>query len=214
MLNYDAFFMKYLEIHGCGVNPHLFEEGLNGKVHHLPWSVNVKKHTWKHKTIDVAFMGAISKPYPLRKNIFENFHSATKGYNVKCYISPAGSTYDRHVSKYKDAYVGERYAELLNKTKIMIFGCSIYRYPVQKYFESTASGCLVLSNEPSTAKQLGFIDNETYVDINQFDWETVLGYCLENYDSLKRIVRGGLKNTLMNHTHEKRVNEWLEMLEN
>ena len=134
--------------------------------------------------------------------------------DVKCYISPAGSTYDRHVAKYKDAYVGERYAELLNKTKIMIFGCSIYRYPVQKYFESTASGCLVLSNEPSTAKQLGFIDNETYVDINQFDWEAVLTYCLENYDNLKRIVRGGLKNTLMNHTHEKRVNEWLEMLEN
>lgn len=211
-LNYDAFFLKYLEVHGCGVNPHLFEEGLRGKVFHLPWSIDAKKHNWRRKKHDVAFIGAVGETYPLRTEIYANLYHVARGYNIICCTSPRGKTFDRSWDNYENGYVGERYVDLLNETKIMIFGCSKYRYPVQKYFESTGSGCLVLSDQPSSAKKLGFIDGKTYADINTFDWETVLRYCLENYDSVKHIARGGLKNTLMNHSHEARAREFVEML--
>ena len=212
-LNYDAFFLKYAEIHGCGVTPHLFTEGLKGKAHHLPWSVDCKKHNWKHKKYDVAFIGSATNVYPLRQKIHEGLYHASKGYRVVCCTSPKGKTYERKWDVFKNEYVGQRYVDLLNETRIMIFGCSKYRYPVQKYFESTASACLVLSDEPSTAKKLGFVDGETYININEFDWETTLTYCLENPDTVKHITRAGLKNTLINHSHEKRVKEWLKMLE-
>lgn len=211
--NYDAFFLKYIQIHGCGVNPDLFTEGLDGDVYFVPWSVDCCKHTWKRKKIDVTFIGAAGSPYPLRKKIYDNLYHVAKGYRVVRCLSPMGKTYEREWGNYENAYVGQRYVDLLNETRIMIFGCSKYRYPVQKYFESTASGCLVLSDEPSTAKQLGFIDGKTYIDINEFDWENTLKYCLEEYDKVKQIARMGLKNTLMNHSHEKRVQEWMKMLE-
>lgn len=211
-LNYDAFFLKYLELHGCGINPHLFEETLKGGVYHLPWSVDCDKHAWCNKKIDVTFAGNVSETYPLRKEMWNNLYHVARGYKIVRALKPDGKTFDRKLAEVEHPYVGEDYCRLLNETKIMIFDCSKYRYPVQKYFEASASGCLMVCDEPSSAKKLGFIDGETYVDVNLYDWDSVLRYCLENYDSVKRIMRNGLKNTLMNHSHEKRAKEFVEML--
>jgi len=209
---YDAFFLKYLEIHGCGVNPHLFEEGLRGDVYFLPWSVDCEKHTWKRKKVDVTFIGNVGSTYPLRQEMWEDLYYVARGYKIVREMRPPGKTFDRKICESSSKYVGDDYCKLLNETRIMIFGCSKYRYPLQKYFESAASGCLILADEPSTAKRLGFVDNKTYVDVNVYDWRPVLQWCLENEDKTRGIVRSSLKNVLMNHSHEKRADEFLEMI--
>ena len=83
---------------------------------------------------------------------------------------------------------------------------------MQKYFESASSGCISLCDEPSRAKELGFVDGETFVKVDRDNWSDKLMNCLDNYDSYKRLIRASLKNVLMNHNHEKRATEFLEML--
>lgn len=211
---FDAVFLKYLEIHARASDPHLFKK-LHTKVYHLPWSVDVNKHRWERKRVDVSFIGSHEyNIYPIRSEVWNELQWVSKGYGCVLSPSPRGKTYSRKVDDLKDKYyVGDRYIKLLNQTKIMIFDSSIYRYPVQKYFESMASACLVLSDEPSTAKELGFVDGETYIKISTGDWKQKLKECLTDYDSFKHVARNGLRNIVLNHCHEIRAKQFLEMLQ-
>jgi len=211
---FDAVFMKYMEVHGHAVDPHIFENNLNCKVYHVPWSVDCDKHRWVKKRVDATFIGSHQRNiYPLRDDMFNNMLYHCKGYTAVREQSPHGKTYERRVNELKKTYyVGDKYVKLLNESKIMLFDSSKYRYPIQKFFEASASACLIISDEPSTAKKLGFINEKTYLDVNGFDWEDTFIYALENYESVKHIARNALKNAVIHHSHEARAVEWLEML--
>lgn len=212
---YDSVFMKYLEIHGTWHDPNLFQRRLKPEIHFLPWSVDTEKFKrGRRKKIDLTFIGNTSGPmYPLRQAIYDNLLHVGRDYKTVRSKSPKGGTFERRVDMLQqNHYVGERYADLLNNTRIMLFGCSQYRYPVQKYFEAAASGCLILANEPSNAKDLGFINSYTYVDINEKEWENTATWCLENWDQVKKIPTYAVKNIARNHTHRVRAREFLEML--
>lgn len=213
--NFDAVFVKYMELHGFQrINPERFLEGLKCPAHFLPWSMDVSKHHWEEKNIDVVTSGSRHPSiYPLRYNMWNNIIPLCKGYKVVRASTPGGGTYGRIVSKLKAThYVGERYLDLLNHTRILLFDSSIYRYPVQKYFEGSASGCLLLCDEPSTAEELGFVDNKTYVKVGLGDWRQKLLYCLQNYEGMKYIAEAAMKNMREKHSHEKRAQEFLETL--
>lgn len=212
-LNYDAFFLKYMEAYGFRESPSIFKDTLNGMVFHLPWSVDDRKFIPREKKHDVTFIGAISSTYPLRNSVWDGLESVADKYRVVKEAKPYGKTFERRVSEMNHKYVGENYCKLLGESKIMTFGCSRYRYPVQKYFESPSCGCLVVADKPSSAEQLGFIDEKTYVEANLNNWKEKLLYYLENEYELKRIARAGLKNVLMNHSHERRAEQFLEMLQ-
>lgn len=213
---FDAVFMKYLEIHGFReVNPLLFMKSLKGRIHFLPWSVDVSKHRWGEKTVDAAFMGSHQpRVYPLRDAMWNGMpHVCGRHSFIRVSTPTTGGTYERKVDKLMEKhYVGDKYVDALNHSKILLFGSSIYRYPVQKYFEGSASGCLLLCDEPSNAKELGFVDGETYIKVNLHNWGDKLKYCLENYDEVKHVAENGMRNTVEKHSHEKRAQEFLGML--
>lgn len=210
---YDAVFLRYKELHGTKYRPDAFWDWIQCDKHWVPWSVDDKFYSPKPKNIDVAFLGSIGNCYPLRNEIWDSLYYVVRGYHVLREEAPRGKTYERSVESLKEGYyVGEKYRDALAETRNLIFGCSIYKYPLQKFFEGMASKCLVLCNAPSNAKQLGFINGETYVEIYEGDWEKTLTYILENPKVGDRIRRNGLKNVLMNHTHDKRAQEFIKVL--
>jgi len=70
----------------------------------------------------------------------------------------------------------------------------------------------MLCNQPTTARELGLIDGKTFIEVEEGSWERELQYYLENPDAGKAIASRGLKNTLLNHRHEKRAEEFINML--
>jgi len=211
-LNYDKYFMKYMEVHNTRVNPHLFTEAFRGKIEHLPWSIDTARFTPKEKTVDAAFLGAVGGVYPLRVSIWDDMYHVCRGYKIVKSLSPPGKTFSRDVHTVDHKYVGDKYSDLLNSTRIMLFGSSKYRYPVQKYFESAASGCLMLADKPATAKRLGLKNGVNFIDIHENSWRDEVQYYLENREECHRIAEAGYRNAVARHSHEVRAKEFLEML--
>jgi len=158
-------------------------------------------------------MGTVGNCYPLRKEIWENLYYAARGHRILRQEAPRGRTYDRDVATLQDSFlVGEDYRKALGETRILLFGCSVYRYALQKFFEGSASGCLVVSNAPAMAKRLGFKDKETYMKVDSFDWEDTIKYLLDNPDVVTDVARRGMRNVVKNHTHKVRARQFVEML--
>jgi len=211
--HYDAIFMRYKKLQGTQYRPESFWEWLDCEKHWLPWSVEINDYKPKVKNVDVSFIGSTGKCYPIRNSIWSGIYHAARGYRVIREMAPKGKTYDRTNESLKHTHlVGDRYRDALAKSRIFLFGCSIYRYPLQKFFEASASGCLMLCNQPTTARELGLIDGKTFVEVEEGSWERELQYYLENPDACKAIASRGLKNTLLNHRHEKRAEEFINML--
>lgn len=211
--NYNAVFMKYLRIHGCGVSHNVFLKGLEAQAYHLPWSIDPAEYHPKKKDIDAAFIGAHGATYPLRSSMWKGILYAGRGYKVVRAQSPKGKTFERDADRLKtEHYVGEKYADVLGRTKMMLFGSSKYRYFVQKYVEAGMSGCCILSDAPADARRLGFVPNYSFVEVNEYDWEENLMYLLENPLEAQKIGRNCLNACRSMHTHEVRAKEFIHML--
>lgn len=212
--NYDAVFMKYRTVHGTDADPEIFMKKLKARKFFIPWSVNPTLFYPRKKDVDACFTGAIGVKYRLRQNIYDNLEHVAKGYKIICVTSPSGNTYKRKIDQLKtDYYVGTRYTDLLGRSKITLFDCSRHLYPVQKYFEVPASGCLVMADEPSDAKLLGFVDGETYVRVGLDDWKEKLLYYLKSPEEMADIAQKGMRMIRKRHTHDIRARQFVKVLE-
>ena len=111
-------------------------------------------------------------------------------------------------------YIRGRYAEAVGRSRFFIFCGGIHGYPVQKYFEVPASGCLPVALKlRGIGEDLGFIDGETYVEATIRNWEEKVLYYHKNNDETQRIIENGRKLILKRHTHEIRAREFIETLE-
>lgn len=211
---YDAVFMRYKLLYGTKHRPDAMWDWIKCEKHWLPWSVDDNYYKPKHKQIDVAFIGSRGNCYPLRNDMWEGLYYVCRGYKVVREEAPKGKTYERTIDGLKTTHlVGDKYRDTLSETRILAFGCSVYRYPLQKFFEGAASKCLIASNEPGNAKELGFVDEKTYVEVDEATWEDKLLWLLENPGTVSNISRGGMKNVLMRHTHKVRSQEFVEALQ-
>lgn len=212
---YDAVFMRYLTVDGTNCDPDIILQRIRCKKHWVPWSVDPEKFKPRRPyTYDVAFLGMVGKCYPLRQKIWDSLPGIAKDYRVLRRQAPLGATYKRDWESLRDSHiVGEEYAETLGSTRILLFGCSIYRYPLQKFFEGSASGCLIMSNSFRGAEKLGFVDGKTFIDINVGNWENKLLYYLENESECASIAEKGYKNAVAYHTHDTRAKQFVEMLQ-
>ena len=218
---YDIIFSRYREVHGCNCNPHLFQQVLGDKFKWLPWSMD-KDYYYRFKgepEYDVLFLGSVHpNKYPLRHSIITNlaefcqknkfnFHTST-GIGV-----PVWEAKIDQLEK-KGYPVGMNYARLLGKSRVVIFGNSKFKYPLQKNFEVRAAGCLAMSNAPAGDEELGFKDGVDYVNIDTQSWQAKLLYYLQNWDEGEKIAERGRQLFLERHTHEVRARELVEVLNN
>lgn len=201
------------------IDPKYFMKNLKAKVVHVPKFVDPKEMyplnvTKKH---DVVFLGAVQKrQYPLRFSIWNKLPSLAKKHGWRFLLKerPPGSASERLIGglKQKGYVVGDKYSETLASSKVFIFGCSIYKYPLLRYFEGWATKTLVMANKPFHADRLGLIDGVNYVEINENNWPVKLKYYLEHNKEREKIAQAGYKNFLENHTDSIRVKEVLKVL--
>ena len=216
MLNaagYDRVWMRYPFIHGTSYSPDVVCKGLTAETQWVPWSINPDKFKPYANKWDVTFIGSRGTCYPLRNDIWKNIHSVAQGYKVLRREAPKGKTYTRDVKSLDSSHlVGENYAKTLGESRMLLFGCSVYRYAIQKFFEAPASHCLVVSNKPDMAERLGFVDDKTYVEVSNDNWKETLLYLLETPSYVQRIADAGMENVLKNHTHAVRAKQFLREL--
>ena len=65
---------------------------------------------------------------------------------------------------------------------------------------------------PGAAKELGFIDGKTYVEINEQNWRNKMAYYLGNPSQAKSIATEARKLILSCHNHSIRARQFIEML--
>ncbi|MBN2335110.1 glycosyltransferase [Candidatus Bathyarchaeota archaeon] len=185
---------------------------------HFPWFTDHRiYHPSEEKEHDVIFLGAYRrKVYPLRYDIVKELPKLCEENNWRYLIRdrPPGKTPTRDVQTLTEQghIVGPKYAETIAKAKVFIFGNSIFRYPVSKYFEIMGSGILVMANRPQSAEELHFRDGDNYVEINRQNWKEKLRYYLEDDAERERIARRGYETVNKYHTSEVRAGQLVEFL--
>lgn len=213
--DYDAVFMRYPLLLGTGYNQKVYLENLYCAVHWIPWSVSTERFKPRDKTYDVSLIGATYDCYPLRREMWDSIYYAARGYRIFREASPQGKTYDRSVDLLKESHhVGGEYSRILGESRILLFTSSIYRYPIQKYFEGSASKCLLISTMPAMGKRLGFIDGKTFIEVDFDNWEERLQYYLGDSKMCLKIANEGYKMTKKHHNHKVRAKQFLGVLNN
>ena len=212
--DYDAYFMRYPLVYGTSYRAEVMLDSLGERAVWVPWSVNLESfHPREEKKYDVAFLGSTYDCYPLRKSIVQGIFYAGRGYKILMKSAPPGMQSMSPYSELHHRYVvGNDYAEALGSTRIMIFDCSYYLYAILKFFEASASGCLIMCNEPSMGRWLGFIPRETMIDIREDSWEEALKYYLKHKEEAQAIASKCMKNTRKYHGHDTRAQYFVKKL--
>ncbi len=187
---------------------------------HFPWFTDSRIYRPnEEKDLDVVFLGAYRRRiYPLRYRIYRELPRLSERKGWRCLVRgrPPGRTALRDIRELeKQGYVvGPRYAETVAKSKVFVFGTSIFRYPVSKFFEIMGSGTLVMADKPQSAEELHFEAGENYVEINRENWKEKLEYYLEDDAERERIARNGYETVMKHHRSATRARQLVDFLRN
>ncbi|MCA0987851.1 glycosyltransferase [Guptibacillus algicola] len=189
----DAFIKWYPE----------FQDRLVWLPHHVETSIF--KDYQLEKSMDYLMMGALfSDVYPFRTFTYNKLNSLR---NFHYHKHPGYKQIGR------GSITGDAYAKELNRTK-MFFTCdSIYHYPVLKYFEAPACNTLLLASSSKELTDLGFVDGETFVSIDERNVMQKAAYYLKHEEERLRIARAGFQMVHKNHSTSKRADELLRHIE-
>jgi hypothetical protein len=109
--------------------------------------------------------------------------------------------------------VGESYARLLNQSKLFFTCDSVHKFPVLKFFEALACKTLLLAPASQELIDLGFIDNVTYVSINETNFAERAEYYLVHDAERNRIIHNGYELIQQRHTTEIRAKEMVDAIQ-
>lgn len=205
-----AFYTKFDE--------NYFLKNLKIEKQYFPWFTDHRIYKpSEEKEYDAVFLGAYRRRvYPLRNMIYNELPRLSEKKGWRCLVRgrPPGRTPLRDIQELekKGYIVGTRYAETIAKAKVFIFGSSIFRYPVSKFFEIMGSGTLVMADRPQSADELHFEAGENYVEINRDNWKEKLEYYLEDDAERERIARNGYETVMKHHTSEIRARQLVDFL--
>jgi len=217
-IGYDAIFMKAPYIYNAKVSPTYFTEYLKPPWYFVPYSVDPDKFYPRFpKKHDITLIGSVAERYPLRNAVWAEMPEFCRQHGLTYLMNNKGPRPSWEAAKWEndpEYYIRDRYAEALGLSRFFIFCGGIYGYPVQKYFEVPASGCLPLVDKlKGVGDFLGFVDGENYVVVNKNNWKERLLYYHKHEDEAQRIIENGRKLVLSRHTHKIRTQEFLNILE-
>ncbi len=159
------------------------------------------------KSVDYLMVGSLLPYlYPLRVKMHDRLQQEP---SFK-YVEHPGY---KQITKADNAVTGLEYAKLLNQAK-MFFTCdSNYHFPVLKYYESLACKTLLLASGSEELKELGFMDGETFVEVNEANFYEKAQYYLNNESERERIAKSGYEMIVKHHTTKIRASELLTHIE-
>ncbi len=181
-----------------------------GRFRWLPNHVNTEvfRDYGLEKDIDFLLMGALCpRVYPLRTKI------AGEMAGVRGFVHHAHPGYRDFGSKEeRQALVGEHFAREINRAKIFFTDDSVFKYPIAKYFEVPACNTLLLASGSPELSDLGFIDGETFVEINERNYLKKALYYLANNMERKEIAQRGYEMVRRRHSTQVRAREFVQIL--
>jgi len=160
---------------------------------------------------DVVLLGHYDSQriYPFRYRVARDLRRVANrnGWNVLLKSSPKGRSATRKINVLyeRGEIVGKRYVETLGRSKIMIAGSSVYKYPLLRYFEGMAcKTCVVGDGSPMFIK----CDVWNIVDFwhtSQRDWVQDVKMLLKDDKFREFLIENAYKNILKNHTAKARA---------
>ena len=181
-----------------GVEPKLYENL-------TPYSKRIKKK------ILCSGAAANTKFSSRLRDIIRGVRSLWKHYKLrtKCIELP----YVNYTSTLQHEYINDKYPLLLMKYCTSIAAHSLY--PVIKYWESTAAGCLTFMEvtEKNQANILGFEDGKNAIFINEKNYEKKLSDYISDPNNAKwsEIAENGHHYTMANLTNDVASNSLVEI---
>jgi hypothetical protein len=200
----ERFFYKYYpknfkyKVIFYGVEPKLYENL-------TPYSKRIKKK------ILCSGAAASTKFSSRLSDIIRGEQSLWKHYKLrtKCIELP----YVDYTSTLQHEFINDKYPLLLMKYCTSIAAHSLY--PVIKYWESTAAGCLTFmeATEKNQANILGFEDGKNAIFINEKNYEKKLSDYISDPNNAKwsEIAENGHHYTMANLTNDVASNSLVEI---
>lgn len=189
MARYDLVATRYPECHA----PFLEQAGRPVEVvpYYLPPHIfHATLDEDRHR--DVFFAGASGYHYPLRRLMLEMLRAAADVDFL--HGSPPWAERPRWEAEPRLFDVHQTwYADQLRHTKLTMIDGGVFNYPVGKYFEAMACGCLVLAPIPKDGALLGFVDGETMVAVDGDSFEEQMRYLLAHPEERRRIAGNALE---------------------
>ena len=124
--------------------------------------------------------------------------------------------YVDYTSTLKHEFINDNYPKLLQKYRAAI-AASTYN-PSAKFWEIPSAGCLTFMEitQKNKGNNLGFVDNETAIFINEKNYQEKFKDYLSDMDNPKweRIANNGRKFALENFNNDKAVDSLVSLIEN
>jgi len=181
----------------------------------VPHSVNTNVFRDYHmpKLYDVVSAGhSFVRSYPLRYLIRNRLPNVS---GLK-FSMPTHPQFRMNRPKFQpdtsNFLIRERYANFLNQSKMFVFGSGNSNYPVAKYFEDMSSETMVLAPYPKDGKELGFVPNENFVEIDSNNFVEKIKWYLKHDEERQRIVDCGRETILKYHSVERRAKQLTNFL--
>lgn len=115
----------------------------------------------------------------------------------------------------QNEFVGDKFALLLQKYQGAVAACTITS--VAKMWEIPAAGCLCFLevNEKNNVEDIGYVDGETAIFINESNYKKKIKEFLENLDDPKwgKIADAGREFTLNKLNNDKAVDSLVDLME-
>jgi len=193
-----------------------------------------KSSIWEEKDIDITLCGAMADYYPLRKIILEELINP-KHNDLKIFIAPgrkSGSNtypdprviYENQIQeinskidiKYSTNRIikNQNYVKLLQRSKIVIFCSSIYKYPLFKSVEIMLCQTCAAFDKHNNLSEYGYIPHINYIDITRPYWMSNIRSLLKDDNNLKNIATAGYNIAVKNHTYKVRAKQLVDYLTN
>lgn len=218
--------IKHLKLAGgypdfWSIDPDYYQKHLKMPIHHSPACIDPATFRDLHlqRYIDASFLGcAVPSFYPIRYSIAVNLQPFAAATHLNVVVGgPPEHTepYKKHIpTLYKQgAIVGERYVEVLNRSKCFLFDSSVFGYTVYKFFEAQACGALCLSDPPLDMDAVHLIPEENFIPITINNWSTRLLEVLRDEGLRERVAKAGYESTMRYNTAAVRARSLLDTLE-
>ncbi len=169
--------------------------------HYVP--LDIFRDYGEERDINCLMMGIlIQRVYPKRFAMYKQL------------LNYPGFTYHNHpgygeLPTDSNHLTGINYARALSKAKIFVTCDSVEKLPLMKYFECLACKTLLMGTGSEELKDLGFVDGETFVEVDEHNVREKVTYYLRHEEERKQIIDKGYKLVVERHSVVKRVEEFL-----
>lgn len=163
---------------------------------------------WDNRKNEILISGCMAPVYSLRRNL------RNLAQNIKCLHVLDHPGYKPKRRKHQ--FIGDKYYELLSNYKYAAATSADapLNYPLSKYFEIPACGCVGLFEEIGILSDFGFESGKHYVPITNSNYEYVIKDISKNIDKFKDMSKFCKEHVKQYHTDIHRARKLINIIKN